>query len=158
MTTHTTERTTPLPIATDRVIALVFAIIATVGALPGLLGLTMSGAVALRGLDMLVGDWKPSLENVVIWGAGALCTGLFITGFWLLPRYYLRWRRWTPTNSSHTLWPATIISNALGALICAILTSGEPPVSVLTLLWGGVLVTLATIAMRAERRRLSALS
>lgn len=158
MTTHTIKHTTPTPIAADRVIALVFAIVATIGALPGLLGLTMSGSVVLRGLDMLLGDWTPSLENVAVWGAGVLCTGLFITGFWLLPRYYLRWRRWTPTNSSHTLWPATIISNALGALISAILTSGEPPVSVLTLLWGGALVTLATLAMRTERRRLNTLS
>lgn len=156
MTTYTHETKTPnAPIAADRTIALVFAIVATLGIPPGLVGLLMSGGIVARGLDFLFGE-PPSFENLVIWSLAALSAMLFVAGFTLLPRYYMWWRRWTPWDSSGWLWPATIVVNVLATIMCAALTvRGEPVVSALIGVWGCVLVTLATIAMRTERSRLA---
>ena len=155
MTTHSThhhDASETVP-TTDRLITLIFAVVGTVGVLPGLLGLLMSGGSIALGLGDL---WErgPSAERLGLIGMGALSLSALAVGFILLPRYYRHWREWTPWRSGESLWTLTIASNSLGATLGVCLgVAFNPIIGVMVALWGLLLVTLAGVARRAERVR-----
>lgn len=157
MTTHTHHHTHDpgaevMPVA-DRLITLIFAIVGTVGALPGLAGLLMScAAVGVSLTDLW--DRGFTLERLMGVGVGALSLSALVVGYALLPRYWRRFRSWTPWSSSEGLWTLTIAANSVGATLSALLAAlSNPAFGALVALWGLLLVCLAGVAWRAERTR-----